>query len=46
MLMMRLVRSCRPHISYIPENQQITLHFKTAIFRLMEDALKAVQCFS
>ena len=46
MLMMRIVRSRRFHISYILENQQITLHFKTAIFRLMEDALKAVQCFS
>ena len=46
MLMMRIVRSCRFHIRYILENQQITLHFKIAIFRLMEDALKAVQCFS
>ena len=46
MLMMRIVRSRRSHISYIIENQQITFHFKIAIFRLMEDALKAVQCFS
>ena len=46
MLMMRIVRSRRFHISYTLENQQITLHFKIAIFRLMEDALKAVQCFS
>lgn len=46
MLIKRFVRSCRFHISYIPENQQITLHFKIAFFRLMEDALKAVQCFS
>lgn len=46
MLMMRIVRSYRLYISYIPENQQITLYFKTAIFRLMEDALKAVQYFS
>ena len=46
MLMMRIVRPCRFHTSYIPENQQITLYFKTANFRLMEDALKAVQCFS
>lgn len=46
MLMMRIVRSCRSHTSYIPENQQITIYFKTAIFRLMEDALKAVQYFS
>lgn len=46
MLMMRIVRSRRSHISYILENQQIMFHFKTVIFRQMEDALKAVQCFS
>ena len=46
MLMMRIVRSCRFRINYILENQKITLYFKIAFFRLMEDALKAVQCFS
>ena len=28
MLMMRIVRLCRSHISYILENQQITFHFQ------------------
>ena len=40
MLMMRIVRPCRFHTSYIPENQQITLYFKTAIFRLVDFHLK------
>ena len=40
MLMMRIVRSRRSHISYIPENQQITFNFKIAIFRLMDSHLK------
>ena len=40
MLMMRIVRPCRFYISYITENQQITLYFKTAIFRLVDSHLK------
>ncbi len=40
MLMMRIVRSRRSHISYILENQQIMFNFKIAIFRLMDSHLK------
>ncbi len=40
MLMMRIVRSRRSYIIYILENQQITFHFKIAIFRLMDSHLK------
>ena len=40
MLMMRIVRSRRFFTSYIPENQQITFHFKIAISRLMDSHLK------